>query len=170
MIGVNIADVIVRIQELTEIDLDTMKGAIEEDNCNPETAPYYILCSVIPKDCEKIDPDIAKDYAKKKINIIENATGISYSDTLKDIVSDFFALMRKKYAGEIEKHILDIENFVEKYNGVSVGTMEWVIVEMLKRELLGLYAGRPEYIKKMKTLVEKIKPTDAEYKRLLNSL
>lgn len=124
MLGVYIADAIVHVQELTEIDLDTMKGAIEEYNCNPETAPYHILCSAIPKDCEKIDPDIAKDYAKKTIDIIENATGIFYSDTLKDIVSDFFALMRKKYAGEIEKHILDIENIVEKYNGVSVGTTE----------------------------------------------
>ena len=94
MLGVYIADAIVHIQELTEIDLDTMKEAIEEYNCNPETAPYHILCSAIPKDCEN-RPRYCEGLCKKTIDIIENATGISYSDTLKDIVSDFFALMRK---------------------------------------------------------------------------
>ena len=170
MLGVNIADVIVRVSELREIDLDTMKKAIEEANCKPEVAPFHILYSTIAKDCEKIESNVAKSYAESVFDVIEEATGIIYSEQFRKAIIDCFALLRQNSEGAIDEYISDVEHVVDKYSDAPVGTIVWFVMEILKRELLGMYAGRIGYLAKLKALVEDVKPMDEQYNAMKETI
>ena len=50
------------------------------------------------------------------------------------------------------------------------GTIVWFMMEILKRELLGMYASRIGYLAKLKALVEDVKPMDEQYNAMKETI
>ena len=65
---------------------------------------------------------------------------------------------------------MELESIVQKYKETTVGTIEWFLVEFIKRELLGRYANNIKYIEKMKSLIAEIYPHNEEFKSFSSKL
>lgn len=170
MFGISLASVSIKIAELKDITVDEVKGCIEENDIKPEYAPYYIL---VYYSIQSKIPDSRNNlltYGSNVISIIEEATGLTYNNNFKNIVVDFFIAFRSVENIDIDKRIEELEGIIDKYEDLAVGSIEWFLIEFMKRELLGRYAGDVKYFEKMKNLVAESSPTDNIYKEFSSHL
>lgn len=170
MIGVNNADVIVKVNELQDIDPGTLLNALEEMHCGYENAPFYILFYNVAKDEEKVDAKEAEAYAAKTFDFISETTGIVYSEQFKNAIVDSFVLMRDGNFFTLDERIAAIEKLVEKYKDAKVGSIVWFMMEYMKRDLLGLCSVGSGYISKMKEMIAEVKPNDSVYRNMLKRI
>lgn len=161
---VNIADVIARVNELQSVDVDTMQKAISEIG-KPVNFPLFIFFFSVMKNGESIYIDEAKEYALNTISVLEEATGDSYTENEKEVLCECFAIAKcgKEYG--VKERISDIEALSERYKDEEPGTFVWVVLGLLKRELLRLYSLNHDYIGKMKELIAELKSSNELYKK-----
>lgn len=170
MLGVAMADVATKIACLEEVDADTLKACIEENEIKSEYAPYYVLVYYLIQSDVVDSYDNLVDYAQNIISKIETITGIHYDESFKGIVIDFFIAFRKLENFSVDERIMELESIVQKYKETTVGTIEWFLVEFIKRELLGRYANNIKYIGKMKSLIAETYPHNEEFKSFSSKL
>lgn len=164
MFGISMANVSVKIAELKDIATDEIQECIDEGNIKPEYAPYYILVYYSTQSKISESRSNLLTYCSNIVNVIEAATGITYDDNFKNVVIDFFIAFRSIENIDIDKRIEELEGIISKYKNLTVGSIEWFLIEFMKRELLGRYAGDAKYFEKMKLLVAESSPTDNIYK------
>ena len=157
-------NVSVKIAELKDIAIDEIQECIDEGNIKPEYAPYYILVYYSTQSKISESRSNLLTYCSNIVNVIEAATGITYDDNFKNVVIDFFIAFRSIENIDIDKRIEELEGIISKYKNLTVGSIEWFLIEFMKRELLGRYAGDAKYFEKMKLLVAESSPTDNIYK------
>ena len=167
---INIADVIIRTNELQDIDADTMQKAIEEVPCKTINFPFYMFYFGVIKNNENNDgvgADKAKEYALKTFSVFEEASGISYSAREKDIISECFAIARCGKEYTVAERISKIEALSSEFKDEEAGTIAWTALELLKRELLRYYSYDYSNIQKMKELIAELKPSNELYKKCI---
>lgn len=164
MFGISMANVSIKIAELKDVTVDEINGCIEESNIKPEYAPYYILVYYSTQSKISESRGDLLTYCTNIVSVIEEATGIAYDDNFKNIVIDFFIAFRFIENIDADRRIEELEEIINKYENLTVGSIEWFLIEFMKRELIGRYAGDAKYFEKMKLLVAESSPTDNIYK------
>ena len=164
MFGISMANVAIKIAELKDVTVDEINGCIEESNIKPEYAPYYILVYYSTQSKISESRSDLLTYCTNIVSVIEEATGIAYDDNFKNIVIDFFIAFRFIENIDADRRIEELEEIINKYENLTVGSIEWFLIEFMKRELIGRYAGDAKYFEKMKLLVAESSPTDNIYK------
>lgn len=160
---VTMANVASKIACLEEVECSDIRECIEENKIKAEYAPYYILVYYLIQSDATDSCDNLTTYAQDIVAKIEAITGVHYSENFKGIVVDFFIAFRKVEEYAIDERITELESIVQKYSGLTVGTIEWFLVEFIKRELIGRYANDIKYITKMKNLIREVYPNRAAF-------
>lgn len=163
----NVADMFVRVNELQDVDVDTVARAISESACKAINFPFFILFFSVDRNENSITAADAKKYANRILTVIEKTSGINYSKEEKTLIEVCFSVAKcgKEYSNK--ERIFDIEQMIELYDDAEIGTVSWKALGALKRELLHLYSFNSDYFEKMKALIMELKPTDELYRKYI---
>lgn len=168
--GINMADVIIKINEFQKIDDETIIKAVEESTCTPINFIFLVLYLEVIRNGCKISLNEAKRYAIQFIHSVESALSITCSKRERDVISECFAVIKCGSYQTVADCVSSIELMADEYNDENPGTIVWVALNSLKRELLRFYSYDYSSFQKMKNLIDELKPTDDLYKQCIKEI
>lgn len=154
-----------KIQKLETISTTDIEIALADKPCNKGLELYAILCAkhiksdLLPRPTE----ETLRKYASDVIKNIEIATGQTYNIETKAVVTEFFILDYKCDYTCIEKCILEYTNAINTYKNCVGGTLEWFLIEDIKRQLMFIYISKPIYLDSLKKLIKELINTEEMY-------
>lgn len=163
MFGVNQAIIVTRIAEMKEISIDEIKNALEESKSSKGKELYYIMCAQPMQPVVECTEAELQAYANSLIKKVEEATGIKYDERTKSAVVGFFIFDRKRNAESIDKVISYCLKVLDAHKDCVENTMEWFLMEDLKRQLMGIYAYDSTRIEDLKALINEVLKTEDAY-------
>ena len=162
MFGVNQAIIVTRIAEMKEISINEIKNALEESKSSKGKELYYIMCAQPMQQVECTEVEL-RAYANSLIKKVEEATGSNYDESTKSAVVDFFIFDRKRNIDGIDKVISYCLKVLDAHKACRENTMEWFLMEDLKRQLMGIYAYDHTRIEDLKALITEVLKTEDAY-------
>lgn len=163
MFGVNQAIIVTRIAEMKEISIDEIKNALEESKSSKGKELYSIMCAQPMQQVVECTEDELRAYANALIKKVEEVTGINYDESTKSAVVDFFIFDRKRNIDGIDKVISYCLKILDAHKACRENTMEWFLMEDLKRQLMGIYAYDHTRIEDLKALITEVLKTEDAY-------
>ena len=121
--GINMADVIIKINEFQEIDDETIIKAVYESTCTPINFIFLVLYLEVIRNGCKISLNEAKKYATQFISSVENALSITCSEKERDVISECFAIIKCGNYQTTADCVSAIELIVDRYNDENPGTV-----------------------------------------------
>ena len=163
MFGVNQAIIVTRIAEMKEISINEIKNALEESKSSKGKELYYIMCAQPMQQVVECTEVELRAYANSLIKKVEEATGSNYDESTKSAVVDFFIFDRKRDIDVIDKVISYCLKVLDAHKACRENTMEWFLMEDLKRQLMGIYAYDHTRIEDLKALITEVLKTEDAY-------
>lgn len=163
MFGVNQAIIVTKIAEMKEISIEEIKNALEEQKSAKGKELYAIMCAQPMQQVVESTEDELRAYANALIEKVEAAAEQEYDESTKSAVVDFFLFDRKRSIEGIDKVISRCVAVLEAHKGCKANTMEWFLMEDLKRQLMGIYAYDHTHIEDLKALIAEVLSTEDAY-------
>ena len=163
MFGVNQAIIVTKIAEMKEISGDEIKNALEEQKSAKGKELYAIMCAQPMQQVVECTENELRAYARALIEKVEEAVGQKYDESTKSAVVDFFLFDRMRGIEGIDKVIARCVAVLEAHKNCKENTMEWFLMEDLKRQLMGIYAYDHTHIEDMKDLINEVLNTEDAY-------
>lgn len=148
---------------MKEISINEIKNALEESKSSKGKELYYIMCAQPMQQVVECTEVELRAYANSLIKKVEEATGSNYDESTKSAVVDFFIFDRKRNIDGIDKVISYCLKVLDAHKACRENTMEWFLMEDLKRQLMGIYAYDHTRIEDLKALITEVLKTEDAY-------